>query len=432
MKTYQKSGSDPRPPLTSDLYSRDMTGEPLVDMAKVLTDYDISLPVSILKMLTVFAFGGTEKQVVNLVTRLDRSRFNLEMGCLMKWGQYLDEIEQQQIPVTEFKIKSLYKPETLIQQIKFSAHLKRQKTQIVHSYNFYANMFAIPAAKLAGVPVTIASIRDRGVYLTPAKKLVQKYVCRLADCILVNAESIREWLIEDGYQADKITLIRNGIDLSIYGNKPKDVNLHREFGFPESSHLVMMVSRLDPQKGVEDLLQAAAIIIRDCPQARFLIVGERLHSDNSINRAAGVEFISKLEQQVTNLGLDAYVKFTGYRADVPELLTQATVSVLPSYSEGLSNALLESMASGIPVVATRVGGNPELVKHDKCGLLVPPRDPEALAGAISAIIQSPELARTYGACGRQRVKDHFSLQRMVQDTQELYMKLLKQRKRAKQ
>lgn len=395
-----------------------------------VNELDVSLPVRILKMITIFAFGGTERQVVNLVTRLDRSKFNLEMACMKKSGQFLNEINQDQIPVSEFPINCLYKPGTFMQQARFAAHLKRQKIQIAHSYNFYSNVFAVPAAKLAGVPVTIASIRDRGVYLTPAKKLVQKYICNLADSILVNADSIRDWLVEEGYQEKKITVIRNGLDLSLYGKRPKNFALQREFGFPDSSPLVMMMSRLDQQKGIEDLLHAAVIIIRHCPKTRFLIVGESL-GGNSINRTAGLEYMRKLEQLVIDLDLTGHVVFTGYRSDVPDMLAQATVSVLPSYSEGLSNSLLEAMASGVPVVATNVGGNPELVKHDECGLLTPPRDPVALAIAICAILQNPDLANSLGAAARQRVENHFSMEGMVNTTQDLYIELLKQQKSKK-
>lgn len=411
-----------------DITARHLSSRQIPAVVSTAGDIDVTLPVRILKMITVFAFGGTERQVVNLVTNLDRSRFRLEMACLKKSGHYLDEVDQDYIPVSEFPVKSLYKPATFLQQARYAAHLRRQKIQIAHSYNFYANVFSVPAARLAGVPVVIASIRDRGVYLTPAKKKVQKYVCSLADCIMVNAESIRDWLIDEGYPQQKIRLIRNGLDLARFGKKPKNNQLQQEFGFPESSPLVMMISRLDPKKGIEDLLQAAVSIIRDCPQARFLIVGESL---GGISNPAGMDYMRQLEKMKVDLGLSRHVVFTGYRADVPEILAQATVSVLPSHSEGLSNALLEAMASGVPVVATDVGGNPELVKHEECGLLVPVQDPPALAKAICTILQNTDLANVYGSCAQQRTQQNFSIERMVNDTQQLYLELLQQRKRVK-
>src|SRR5690606_13517596 len=167
-----------------------------------------------LKVVTIFASGGTEGQVHNLVRCLDRERFDLEFACLKKWGHYLEEVEQWGIPVTEFRIQSLYKPHTLRQLLRLMGYMRKRRIQISHSYNFYSNIFAIPAARLAGVPLVLASVRDRGVYLTPAQRRVQRWVLGLADKVLVNADSIRDWLLEEGLDPARIVTIHNGIDLA--------------------------------------------------------------------------------------------------------------------------------------------------------------------------------------------------------------------------
>jgi glycosyltransferase involved in cell wall biosynthesis len=122
------------------------------------------------------------------------------------------------------------------------------------------------------------------------------------------------------------------------------------------------------------------------------------------------------------------VLFTGFRHDIPEFLSEVQVSVLPSLSEALSNTLLESMAAGVPVVATRVGGNPEVVEHGVTGYLVPPREPEALAATIARILEQPTLAQAMGQAGRQRAVEHFSLDRLTQETESLYLRLLMKRR----
>src|SRR5690606_32555240 len=188
-------------------------------------------PVKLLKVVTNFSPGGTEGQVHNLARRLDRNRFQLGFGCLRKWGVYVDEVEQWGIPITEFPINSLYKPNTFWQLLRLALYLRRSRTQIMHSYNFYANVLAIPAARLAGVPVVLASIRDRGVYLNSMQARLQKFVCGMADRILVNADSIREWLLEQGYDDDRIVVLKNGIDLGLY-RKPKSYRIHDEFAIP--------------------------------------------------------------------------------------------------------------------------------------------------------------------------------------------------------
>lgn len=376
-------------------------------------------PVRLLKVMTLFAAGGTEGQVLNLVRRIDRTCFDLQFACLRKWGHFLEEIEQRNIPVTEYRVRSFYTPWLALQQLRLAAQLRRQRIQIVHSYNFYSNVFAIPAAKLAGVPVIIASIRDQGVYLTRMQKLVQKLVCRLADHILVNAVSIRDWLLEEGYQARKISVIRNGIDLDRFHRTGNRSGLRAEWGLPEQAPLVLMLSRLNPQKGVDDFIKAAAMVKLQLPHVRFLIIGERLRLHKGVfEQDAG--YHNYLRQLCVNLGVADSVVFTGHRSDVPEFLAEGAVSVLPSQSEGLSNTLLESMAAGLPIVTTRVGGNAELVEDGVNGILVPPQSPATLAQAIIRILSDPALAHRFSVESRARACRFFSMERMVQDTLDLY------------
>jgi L-malate glycosyltransferase len=383
--------------------------------------------INLMKFLTVFGFGGTERQVVTLVRMLDRTRFEPRFACLKRWGHFLEEIERCQIPVTEYPIKNLYKPNTFWQQYQLAREMREHHTQIVHSYNFYANVFAVPAAKLAGVPVVIASIRDTGMGITYPRMRLHKLVCSFADCILVNAEAVRDWLIADGWSAEKITVIRNGIDLSLFTHLHGADGLRRELGIPAQAPLVVVLARLARQKGIESFLEAAAEVHRRSPNTRFLVVGDGFvydrHRSGEIN--TDVVYQQALRDRAQRLGIGDHVIFTGYRSDVPGLLSQASVSVLPSLSgEGLSNTLLESMAVGAPVVATTVGGNAEVIENGKSGLLVPPNDPQALAQAICAILQDRELAQRLGRAAKRRVTDLFSRERMVRETQDLYVQLL--------
>lgn len=376
--------------------------------------------IRLLKAVTVFAPGGTEGQVHNFVRTMDHSRFDLRFACLKKWGCYLKELEERNIPVEEYRIKSLYKPSTLRLQLRLAARLRQERIQIVHSYNFYSNMFAIPAARLAGVPVVIASVRDQGVYMTAAQKLAQRWVCRLADKVLVNADSIRDWLAGEGFPRERVLTIRNGIDLRPFEAGAGASGIRREYGIAADAPLVVMLSRLNPKKGIDDYFKAAVEVSRRHPSARFLMVGEKLTA-----KGPDMEYKAELQRLSSSLGLDGKLIFTGHRSDVPQLLAETDVSVLPSHSEGISNSLLESMAAGVPVVATRVGGIPELVDDGVTGLLVPPRDPQQLAGAICRILDDRELHASFSRAARRRVRERFSLERMVRDTEALYLELLK-------
>jgi glycosyltransferase involved in cell wall biosynthesis len=372
-----------------------------------------------MKVMTTYFHGGTEGQVLNLVRHLDRRAFDLRFACLRKGGDMLAEFEKLRIPISEYRIKNLYRPQTFMQQWRFAAHLRTQNIQIAHSYNFYANMFAIPAARMARVPVVLASIRDRGVYLTPNQKMAQKWVCQLADRILVNAESIREWLVEQGYQDSRISVIKNGVDMSRYTGLGNSAHIRRELGIPDSSPIVVMIARLNPQKGVDEFIRAASLLRLSHPDVRFLIVGAKLQFQEGVF-SHDREYLQELNQLAADLGVAESVIFAGHRTDTPEILAQAAISVLPSHSEGLSNTLLESMAAGIPTVATNVGGNPELVKDQVNGILIPVKSPEHLAQAMRVILDDSQLAHRFGRQARIMANENFSLEKMTADTQALY------------
>jgi len=185
-----------------------------------------------------------------------------------------------------------------------------------------------------------------------------------------------------------------------------------------------MLSRLSRLKGVEDFLDAAATVAQRFGEAHFLVIGDNIDPDGSRYR-------SELESRAARLGLQKRVIFTGFRLDVPRLLSAVSVSVLPSLSEGLSNTILESMAAGAPVVATRVGGSPEALEDGVDGLLVPPRDSAALSRAIGWVLEHPEAARDLGRRARARVAEEFSLARMIRETECLYARLLERPARRK-
>ncbi len=387
-----------------------------------------SAPVKLLKFVTSFGSGGTEHQVLNLSRNLDRLQFDLRFGCLRRLGDILADYEKLDTPITEFHIRSLYRPQTVLQQLRFAAHLRAQRIQIVHSYNFHANMFTIPAARMAGVPVVLASIRDQGVYLNPAQKLAHKCVCQFADKILVNATSIRQWLLAQGYRPDKLTVLRNGVDMSLYEQHTSGIALRRELGIPESSPIVVMLSRLNPQKGVAEFIRAAAMLAPSHPNVRFLIVGTKHHLVNGVV-CEDTQYLVDLQQLAHDLGIGDRVMLTGRRGDTAAILMEAAISVLPSHSEGLSNTLLESMAAGTPTVATNVGGNPELVKDHVNGLLVPVKSPQRLAAAIASILDNPSMARRFSEQAKHMARENFSLAKMAADTQAFYLDELRRTKR---
>jgi len=367
--------------------------------------------IRVLKFLTNFNVGGTERQFVQLVQQMDLDRFDLHLGCFARRGGFLPLVESRGIPLGEFSIRRLYSPLTWWRQVQFARYLRWNRFQVVHTYGFYPNLFAVPAARLAGVPVIIASIRDTGEVWAPNKRLVQKAVCKLATCVLANADAVRNQLILDGYDERKLTVIRNGVDLPRLDRRERTGPIRQEFGIPENSPIVTVLSRLNELKGIQYFLDALPAVLAGFPNTRFLIVGEG-------PARAGLEAYSQSK------GYGRAAIFTGLRLDVPDILRETSLSVLPSLSEGLSNVLIESMAAGVAVVATHVGGNPEIVDDGITGLLVPPRDAHALAEAMTQLLSNPEAAAHMGSAGRDRIERRFSMGRAVHETQQLYTSLL--------
>lgn len=369
----------------------------------------------LLKFVTLFAVGGTERQFVNLALSLDRKRVDVRFGCLRKWGQLVDDVEKHGIAIDDYGVTSFRSPRVLRTQLRLARNIRRDRIDIVHAYNFYANVFAIPAAKLAGARV-VASIRDMGAYLSPMQRRMQRIACSFADHILVNAEAIRQWLISDGYDAERITVVPNGIEMARFRSREEWTSIREELGLTEDAPLVGYVGRIERRKGLEDLLVAAAMVVRENAAVRFVVAG--------VANDAG--YMAEIEDLASSLGIRDRVAFIGYRDDVPRILSQLSVSVLPSLSEGLSNTLLESMAAGAPMVATRVGGTEEAMRDGENGLLIEPSDSLALTAAIKTLLHDRSLALRLGSAARQTIVDRFSMSRMVERTTRLYEHLAAQ------
>jgi glycosyltransferase involved in cell wall biosynthesis len=381
-------------------------------------------PVRLLKIVPTLLCGGTENQAITLARSLHQQGFNLEVACLRRLGPFVKEVSDRGIPLSEYPIAGFFSMSALIQKVRFARHIVKRRIDVMHAYSFYGNVFGILPAKLAATPVVIASIRDRGAYLTPMQKRVQRFVCRFADCVLVNAEAVKEWLTTEGYNPTKIVVIPNGVELERFDELPDPNRIRHDLGVADAAPLVMVVSRLTPKKGLEHFLEAAELLAPRFPDARFVVVGYANPAEH--------DYENTLKTLTDRLGITGRVIFTGLRHDVPALLAAATVSVMPSLNEALSNVLLESMAAGAPIVATRVGGTPEAIVDEVTGLLVPPGDANALAHAIRRLLEDSALAARLGHAARQAIEAGYSVEKMVRATERLYLDLLarKQRKPA--
>ncbi|PYQ50147.1 MAG: hypothetical protein DMF59_11565 [Acidobacteria bacterium] len=381
------------------------------------------MAIQLLKFVAGFGWGGTERQFVNLGLGLDPARVAVRFGCLRSFGPLREELEASGIPIIDYDIASFKDVRAIAAQVRLARDIRRLGIQLVHSYGFYSNVFAIPAARLAGARV-VASIRDMGVYLSRSQLRAQRWVCKFADHILVNATAIKEWLVADGYDGDRIAVIPNGIDLSRFAQPVDTGRLHSDLRLTPDTPLVAVLGRVSRMKGLEDFIAAAAIVAPRFPGARFLIIGQPSFTPRGRRITVDGSYENALTRLAARHGVQDRVIFTGFRPDVEQILPELAVSVLPSLSEGLSNTLLESMAAGVAVVATRIGGAPEVVQDFENGLLVPASDPDSLAEAISRCLDGPDFAAQLGRAARRRIVERYSMEQLVENTSRMYETML--------
>jgi glycosyltransferase involved in cell wall biosynthesis len=360
-------------------------------------------PIRVLHLSPSLDQGGLEKLQVEFARYADRGRFRLQFLALQHGG-----ICEAELRALGSSVEILDKPPGLRPRtiLDLARAFRRLGVDVLHTHNNGPLIYGPPAARLARIPVVVHT-RHHGRYpgLGRREIAVTSATSRLVDRVVCVSEDSRVEGLADGIQPHRLRTILNGIDIA-------------RFGFAGPCHVGPMVSvaRLHRDKNLDSLIRAARIMIESEPGFRLEIAGEGDH------RGA-------LEALIGDLGVADRVKLLGNVDDIPGLLGRARALILPSLSEGMSVSLLEGMASGLPVVATRVGGNPEIVAHDETGLLVPPADDVALARAMLRIWRDPELGRSMGAAGRARVERHFDIRRMVADHEALYLELLGRRRK---
>lgn len=326
-----------------------------------------------------------------LIRRLDPSRFLVHVVCFRRQGAWLPLVEAAAHEVVEFPLRSFKSPQTLAAMRAFTMWLRNRRIQVVHAGDRYANIFALPAAALVGVPGRIGSRRELAPPdQTRAHRTAMGLAYRTAHLVVANSSAAAAILRDEGVPASRIAVIPNGIEVATFPQRH-----HRD-----GHRTVTMVANLRPGKGHEVLLRAMSIVVRHVPDARLQLVG-----DGPLREP--------LERFARQLRVHYCVDFLGHCDDVPAVLASSDVSAFPSWSEAFPNGLLEAMAAGLPVVATATGGMVELVDHGRSGLLVQPGDARALAAAIVDLMEQPALADALGRAARAVVETRYSFDRMV-------------------
>jgi glycosyltransferase involved in cell wall biosynthesis len=364
----------------------------------------VGTPIPLAIVLNSFDPGGTEHQMTELICRIDRKIFAVHAVCLIDQGALRSRVLDAGIPIVPFRLRGFAKPATAVEMLRFARWCRSRHIRIVHACDFYANIFALPAAWLARVPVRLASRRDVSIPERRSAHLrLQHLAYSFAHRIVVNSGAAADRLADEGVARARVAHIANGLDLARYAP-----------GAQRGGRVVTTVANLRPGKGHDVLLDAAALVLAHHPDVRFQIVGDG-------SRRA------ELERHAAALGITAQVAFRGHSADVPAVLRESDVFAFPSFMEASPNAVLEAMAAALPIVASNVGGIPEVVTHGRNGLLVPPRNAQALAAGIVRVLDDPAHAAALGTAARQTAADNFSFERMVAEFERLYRSELSSR-----
>lgn len=377
--------------------------------------------IRVLYVIDSMLFAGTQRHIAGMLRGHDTSRFRPYLLCLQKKGPLGEELEQEGYPVTAYGLKRIYAWQAMRTYPRYLSFLRREKIDVVHAYLFAAQVFAIPGARLAGVPLVIAGRRDTGKYWTePRYARVRRVSNFLSHLQIANADAVKDFIVAgEKISPDKVRVVYNGVDAERFS--PAASPAAGEEGRPLTIGYAGSLIRM---KEVDVMLKASARVLGSCPAARVRIVGggpsEELH------RREG-ETDERLRSLAKKLGVGDRVQFVGSRAHVEEEMRMMDIFVFPSLLEGMSNAILEAMATGLPVIAADSGGNRELVREGETGYLFPPGDERRLAELMRDLLTNGEKRRSMGRAARERVLDRFTTRRMVEEMERVYLEELGKR-----
>lgn len=367
----------------------------------------------VLQLIGSFHQGGSERQAVNLVKLLKQEgSFEAFAATLNNEGVLRAEIDSLDLAeIREFRLSSFYGPNFLLQVRRCVKYLRGSKIDVVHTHDFYTNIFGMTAARFAGVPVRIASKRETGGMRSNTQRLVEKFAFRLANSVVVNSAAVRDHLLTQRINSEKIHIICNGIDVDRFNIADKDPTaIRKKLGVPadEKIRFITMVANLRHDvKNVPMLIRAAKRIVEIRNDLHFIVAGEG-------------ELAAEMKEMARHVGVAENIHFVGRCDDVPALLKVSYACVLTSTAEGFSNSILEYMAAGKPVVATNVGGASEAVIDSETGFLVASDDDKAMSDRLIELLDDKRKASALGENGRNVVREKFSQENQLRATIELY------------
>jgi glycosyltransferase involved in cell wall biosynthesis len=354
--------------------------------------------------------GGSEGQVAEVGKRLVAAGHTVVIGCIHLNGPNIAALKAAGVDFVEFPVPgSLMGVHGITAIVRLWRYIRRSKFDVVHTHDLYSNLVAVPAAWLAGTKSIVSSRRDLASWwwYTPRNRRILRWIQLLSHTVVANSQGVKNFLVDqDGFRPNHVRVIRNAVDSERFV-----IGAKREKVFPmwSNAHKVFVVvaNMHTHTKGHLHLIDAASRIIAKHTEARFALVG-----DGALRE--------QLQSKVTALGLSNYFEFLGARTDIPSILAAADAAILPSLAEGLPNAVLEYLAAGKAVIASSVGGIPEVIRHQRNGLLIEPGSSDAIVEAVDYILDNPSEARRLADQGRYDAQHDFSFDRLIPELERLY------------
>jgi len=377
------------------------------------------LKPTVLQLIDSFNQGGSERQALQLTRLLSESgRFKVQLASLSPEGSLrasIADLDLGEIP--SFSLTSFYDQNAVRQLRSFVRWLKTCRVDILHTHDFYTNVFGMSGGVLARLPVRVASMRETLGMRSMAQAHVQRFIYSLSHHIVANSNAVRDKLIADGTSAEKVTVVYNGLDLRRLSTRASRSESMSMLGLANDSQHRFVTIVANMRHEVKDypmFLRSARRVKDAVPEAAFLLAGEG-------------ELTESLKALARDLGIEDCTFFLGRCENVAELLSISEICVLSSKAEGFSNSILEYMAAARPVVVTDVGGAREVVSEGETGYLVASGDEAAMADRLISLLRDPERARTMGEKGRRVVEEKFSCEAQLAHTEALYERLLSKR-----
>lgn len=374
------------------------------------------VPFPVLHIVEDMKIGGLEKVLASIVLGLDRKKYRPEVWCLSRGGEMADELMRQDVKVRILNLETYHNPLNIVH---LTGLMRQARFSLLHTHGYFAGTFGRLSGWLAGVPVLVTHVHSTYFNYRKRNLWVERMLSHVTSKVICVSAAVQSFVTDlENIPKEKTCVIYNGVDVPS-GNVPVEdmLQTRSSLGIGDNEILLIVVASLKPLKGHAFLFHALSDIFQRVPNFRLLVVGDGPQRKD-------------LEAQAEHLGIASRILFTGTRDDVQALLRISDIFILPSVErEGVSMAIIEAMASGLPVVSTLLGGIPEVVENGSSGYLVPPGDRHALSEVLTALMENSDLRNKMGEKGKEIHRRAFTRSRMVQNIEDLYDHLLNRKGR---